>query len=36
MKLHELTPAEGSRKKSNSVGRGVAPGNGKTRGRGHK
>ncbi|MBO8172782.1 MAG: 50S ribosomal protein L15 [Bacillaceae bacterium] len=36
MKLHELKPAEGSRKKRNRVGRGIASGNGKTAGRGHK
>ncbi|HHC9383857.1 TPA: 50S ribosomal protein L15 [Staphylococcus aureus] len=36
MKLHELKPAEGSRKERNRVGRGVATGNGKTSGRGHK
>lgn len=36
MKLHELKPAEGSRKKRNRVGRGMASGNGKTSGRGHK
>ncbi len=35
MKLHELKPAEGSRKKRNRVGRGMASGNGKTSGRGH-
>ena len=34
MKLHELKPAEGSRKERNRVGRGVATGNGKTSGRG--
>ena len=33
MKLHELKPAEGSRKERNRVGRGVATGNGKTSGR---
>ncbi|GAA0470273.1 50S ribosomal protein L15 [Alkalibacillus silvisoli] len=36
MKLHELKRAEGSRKKRNRVGRGMATGNGKTSGRGHK
>ncbi|WP_188207991.1 50S ribosomal protein L15 [Alkalibacillus aidingensis] len=36
MKLHELKKAEGSRKKRNRVGRGMATGNGKTSGRGHK
>lgn len=36
MNLHELKPAEGSRKKRNRVGRGMASGNGKTSGRGHK
>ncbi|OIJ15468.1 50S ribosomal protein L15 [Anaerobacillus arseniciselenatis] len=36
MKLHELKPAEGSRKTRNRVGRGIASGNGKTAGRGHK
>jgi len=36
MKLHELQPAEGSRKVRNRVGRGMASGNGKTSGRGHK
>ena len=36
MKLHELKPAEGSRKVRNRVGRGIATGNGKTSGRGHK
>ena len=36
MKLHELKPAEGSRKESNRVGRGTGSGNGKTSGRGHK
>ncbi|WJY27028.1 MULTISPECIES: 50S ribosomal protein L15 [Sporosarcina] len=35
MKLHEMKPAEGSRKKRNRVGRGMASGNGKTSGRGH-
>ncbi|WP_124726418.1 50S ribosomal protein L15 [Staphylospora marina] len=36
MKLHELKPAPGSRKKKNRVGRGIGSGNGKTAGRGHK
>lgn len=36
MKLHELTPAEGSRKNRNRVGRGSSSGNGKTSGRGQK
>ncbi|GEN31993.1 large subunit ribosomal protein L15 [Cerasibacillus quisquiliarum] len=36
MKLHELKPEEGSRKKRNRVGRGMASGHGKTSGRGHK
>ena len=36
MKLHELKPAEGSRKARNRVGRGTGSGNGKTAGRGHK
>lgn len=36
MKLHELTPAEGSRKDRNRVGRGSSSGNGKTSGRGQK
>ncbi len=36
MKLHELKPAEGSRKERNRVGRGTGSGNGKTSGRGHK
>ncbi|PYZ95638.1 50S ribosomal protein L15 [Alteribacter lacisalsi] len=36
MKLHELKPSEGSRKVRNRVGRGIASGNGKTAGRGHK
>jgi large subunit ribosomal protein L15 len=30
MKLHELKPSEGSRKKRNRVGRGIGSGNGKT------
>ncbi|MEH7223758.1 50S ribosomal protein L15 [Bacillus sp. JJ1566] len=36
MKLHELQPAEGSRKTRNRVGRGTGSGNGKTAGKGHK
>ncbi|RLQ91743.1 50S ribosomal protein L15 [Falsibacillus albus] len=36
MKLHELKPAEGSRKERNRVGRGTGSGNGKTSGRGQK
>ncbi|GAE26055.1 LSU ribosomal protein L15p [Halalkalibacter wakoensis JCM 9140] len=36
MKLHELKPAEGSRKVRNRVGRGIGSGNGKTVGKGHK
>ena len=36
MKLHELSPAEGSTKKSYRVGRGPGSGNGKTAGKGHK
>jgi len=36
MKLGELKPAEGSRKKSFRKGRGHGSGNGKTAGRGHK
>lgn len=36
MKLHELKPAEGSRKNRNRVGRGTSSGNGKTSGRGQK
>lgn len=36
MKLNELCPAPGSRQKRNRVGRGIATGNGKTSGRGHK
>ncbi len=36
MKLHELKPAKGSRKERNRVGRGMASGNGKTSGKGHK
>jgi len=36
MKLHELKPAEGSRRVRNRVGRGTSSGNGKTSGRGQK
>jgi len=36
MKLHELSPAEGSRKARKRVGRGPGSGLGKTAGRGHK
>ena len=36
MKLHELKPAEGSRKVRNRVGRGTSSSNGKTSGRGQK
>lgn len=36
MRLHELTPAPGSRKDRNRRGRGIASGNGKTAGRGQK
>ncbi len=36
MKLHELSPAEGSVKKSYRKGRGPGSGNGKTAGKGHK
>lgn len=36
MKLHELKPANGSRKERNRVGRGIGSGNGKTAGKGHK
>jgi len=36
MKLHELKPAEGSRKKEVRVGRGTGSGVGKTSGKGHK
>ena len=35
MKLHELSPAAGSNKKSFRKGRGAGSGNGKTAGRGH-
>jgi large subunit ribosomal protein L15 len=36
MKLHELRPAEGSKKRRKRVGRGIAAGQGKTAGRGMK
>ncbi len=36
MKLHELSPAKGSRHKKKRVGRGPGSGLGKTAGRGHK
>lgn len=36
MKLHELSPAPGSRKVRTRVGRGLGSGLGKTSGRGHK
>jgi large subunit ribosomal protein L15 len=36
MKIHELAPAEGSRKKRKRVGRGPGSGHGKTSCRGHK
>ena len=36
MKLHELSPAKGSKKKRKRVGRGPGSGVGKTCGRGHK
>lgn len=36
MKLHELSPAEGSRKDRKRIGRGPGSGTGKTAGRGHK
>ncbi|MCB1007346.1 MAG: 50S ribosomal protein L15 [Acidobacteria bacterium] len=36
MKLHELSPAKGSRKARKRVGRGPGSGLGKTAGRGHK
>lgn len=36
MKLHDLKPAEGSKKKRKRVGRGIASGQGKTAGRGTK
>ena len=36
MKIHELSPAEGSTKDVKRVGRGHGSGNGKTAGKGHK
>ncbi len=36
MKLHELSPAEGSAEKAWRKGRGAGSGNGKTAGKGHK
>ena len=36
MKLHELAPAEGSKKAVKRIGRGPASGQGKTAGKGHK
>lgn len=36
MKLHELKPAPGSRKNRKRLGRGIAAGQGKTAGKGHK
>ncbi|HOJ48382.1 MAG TPA: 50S ribosomal protein L15 [Bacillota bacterium] len=36
MKLHELSPAEGSTRPRFRKGRGIGSGNGKTAGRGHK
>ncbi len=36
MKLHELRPAEGSKKRRRRVGRGISAGQGKTAGRGTK
>ena len=36
MKLHELSPSEGSKKDRFRVGRGHGSGNGKTSGKGHK
>lgn len=36
MKLHELTPAPGSKKEVKRIGRGAASGQGKTAGKGHK
>ena len=36
MKLHELSPSEGSKKNAFRVGRGHGSGNGKTAGKGHK
>ncbi|MFO7987679.1 MAG: 50S ribosomal protein L15 [Desulfatiglandaceae bacterium] len=36
MKVHELSPTEGSRKKKKRIGRGVGSGHGRTSCRGHK
>ena len=36
MKLHELSPAEGSKKAVKRIGRGAGSGHGKTAGKGHK
>lgn len=36
MKLHELVPAQGSKKDVKRIGRGAASGQGKTAGKGHK
>ncbi len=36
MQLHELKPTEGSRKNRKRLGRGIASGQGKTAGKGHK
>ena len=36
MKLHELSPAAGSKKSVKRIGRGPASGQGKTAGKGHK
>ena len=36
MKLHELSPAAGSKKERKRIGRGAATGQGKTAGKGHK
>lgn len=35
MKLHDMKPADGARKKRKRVGRGMSSGHGKTSGRGH-
>ncbi len=35
MKLHDMKPAEGARKKRKRIGRGTGSGHGKTSGRGH-
>ncbi len=36
MRMNEIKPADGSRKKRKRVGRGIGSGSGKTAGRGHK